>query len=95
MCTRIGLSLSLQPVWAHDGGRDGSRKAFNSELFAPFQARGNISFTPARRNDDEPQIAYAKAELQRGREVILLTNDNFQVRRTSLPATPLPAQRAR
>ena len=83
--------VHAQPIWAHDGGRTGSRKAFNAQLFVPYQSRGNISFTPARRNDDEPQIAYAKAELQRGREVILLTNDNFQVRPT--PCS-LPARRA-
>ena len=83
--------LLLQPVWALDGGRTGSRKAFNAELFVPYQASGTISFTPARRNDDEPQIAFANMELQRGREVILLTNDNFQVRTDTRALSPAPA----
>jgi len=61
--------------WVRDGGRTGHLMAFNAEKLEPYA--DYISFTPPRRDDDEAQIRYAKSELASGREVYVVTNDNW------------------
>ena len=51
------------------------RQAFNAELLEAYAE--HITFTPPRRDDDDAQIMYAKAELLMGRECYVITNDNW------------------
>ena len=75
----FSLSLTHSPFTIIASVHAGSRKAFHAEALQPYVEHGYITYTPARRNDDEPQLWYAKGELQQGRECFLLTNDNFMV----------------
>ena len=48
------------------------RRAHRLAPYKPY-----ITETPSRRNDDLPQIQYARKMVERGEEALLVTNDNF------------------
>ena len=69
------VPMAFLVQWVRGGGRTGSLKAFNAERLDAWQQY--ITFTPPRRDDDDAQIAWAKAQLRLGHECYVITNDNW------------------